>query len=115
MRAPPEQQTITSGMRRCRARSTARVMISPTTTPMLPPMKLYSMATTASSSPSRRPTAESAASRRPVAARPAASRSTYGFLSSNCKGSVDSRPRSNAVQAPSSNSEASRCAALIRK
>ena len=114
IRAPPEQQTITSGSRRSSARSAARVMISPTTTPMLPPMKPYSMATTAASIPSIRPTAESAASRRPVAARPASSRCLYGLLSRNSSGSVDSRPRSNSDH-PSSSSEASRCRAVIRK
>ena len=35
-----------SGSRRARARSMARVIFSPTTTPMLPPMKPYSMAAT---------------------------------------------------------------------
>jgi hypothetical protein len=38
MRAPPEQDTMTTGRRSAMARSIARVIFSPTTTPMLPPM-----------------------------------------------------------------------------
>ena len=52
IRAPPEQQTMTTGQRWSMARSMARVIFSPTTTPMLPPMKPYSIA--ASSSRCRR-------------------------------------------------------------
>jgi hypothetical protein len=44
MRAPPEAETITSGWRSSMARSMARVIFSPTTAPMLPPMKRGSMA-----------------------------------------------------------------------
>ena len=44
MRAPPEAETITSGVRRAMARSMARVIFSPTTLPMLPPMKRGSCA-----------------------------------------------------------------------
>jgi hypothetical protein len=44
MRAPPEQETITSGSLSAAAFSMARVTFSPTTTPMDPPMKPYSMA-----------------------------------------------------------------------
>jgi hypothetical protein len=46
MRAPPEQDTIIIGRRVASARSIPLVIFSPTTTPMLPPMKPYSMAAT---------------------------------------------------------------------
>ena len=57
------------------ARSMARVIFSPTTTPMLPPMKPYSIAATTASMPSIRPVAVITASFRPVAAMLASSRS----------------------------------------
>ena len=44
MRAPPEQETMMTGLREESPRSIARVIFSPTTTPMLPPMKAYSIA-----------------------------------------------------------------------
>ena len=46
----------------------ARVTFSPTTTPMLPPMKVYSIAAMTVSMPSRRPVAVTTASFMPVAA-----------------------------------------------
>ena len=52
----------------------ARVIVSPTTTPMLPPMKPYSIAATTARRPSMSPVAETMASRRPVCRRPADSR-----------------------------------------
>ncbi len=67
MRAPPEQHTMTTGHRRSIARSMARVIFSPTTTPMLPPMKPYSIAPTIVSMPSIRPDAAMIASLSPVA------------------------------------------------
>ena len=62
MRAPPEQETITSGSRSATARSTARVTFSPTTTPMEPPMKPYSMTAITVGMPSMGATAETRAS-----------------------------------------------------
>ena len=59
--------TIT-GWRRSRAISMARVIFSPTTTPMLPPMNVYSIAATTTSRPSSRPDATITASFRPVLA-----------------------------------------------
>ena len=58
MRAPPEQQTMTTGMRPSIARSIARVIFSPTTTPMLPPMKAYSIDATIVWMPSIAPDAD---------------------------------------------------------
>ena len=46
MRAPPEQETTTRGSFSSSARSMQRVTFSPTTTPIEPPMKAYSMAAT---------------------------------------------------------------------
>jgi hypothetical protein len=67
MRAPPEHEMMMTGCRRSSAISTARVSFSPATTPMLPPMKLYSIAAMTTSSPSRRPVATMTESLRPVA------------------------------------------------
>ena len=72
--APPEHETITIGIRRSSARSIPRVIFSPTTTPMLPPMKPYSIAATIVSMPSSAPVATITASLRPVAATPASRR-----------------------------------------
>ena len=54
MRAPPEHETMMTGWRRSSAISMARVIFSPTTTPMLPPMNVYSIAATTTSRPSSR-------------------------------------------------------------
>ncbi len=62
IRAPPEQDTTITGRRASSARSMARVIFSPTTTPMLPPMKPYSIAATSASMPSMRPVAHTTAS-----------------------------------------------------
>ena len=51
MRAPPEQETMMTGSFRAMARSMPRVIFSPTTTPMLPPMNPYSIAETTVSIP----------------------------------------------------------------
>ena len=55
-------------------RAAARAIFSPTTTPMLPPMKPYSMETSSSASPSIAPVAVITASRSPVAAIPSCRR-----------------------------------------
>ena len=52
IRAPPEAETIIKGVFEASARSTARVIISPTTAPMLPPMNAYSI-TLATTGPSQ--------------------------------------------------------------
>src|SRR5947207_1858572 len=51
MRAPPEAQTTTSGMRSASARSARRVSFSPTTEPMLPPRKAKSKTPSATRAP----------------------------------------------------------------
>ena len=70
-----------------KGRSAARVTFSPTTAPIDPPMNPKSMATTATRVPSMRPSPQTAASRRPVASCAAATRSGYGFWSTNPSGS----------------------------
>jgi hypothetical protein len=66
MRAPPEQETITSGSFLAMQRSMARVIFSPTTAPILPPMKLNSMALAMSGLLSSSPSPVSRASFMPV-------------------------------------------------
>ena len=80
MRAPPEAETTISGVRvRCE-RSMARVIFSPITAPMLPPMNLGSMAQMWTVAPfefpDRRKSARLSATSRPawLAAAP-----VYGF------------------------------------
>ncbi len=51
MRAPPEAEIMMIGVRVSVAFSIARVIASPTTAPMLPPMKEYSMALTITGRP----------------------------------------------------------------
>ncbi len=114
MRAPPEHDTMMTGSRPSIARSIARVIFSPTTTPMLPPMKPYSIAATTVSMPLIRPVAVITASFRPVAAMLVSSRWRYGLVSVNFSGSVDVRPRSYSCQSPS-NSARSRSLAVRRK
>jgi hypothetical protein len=75
IRAPPEQLTTTSGIRRESASSAPSVIFSPTTTPMLPPMKLYSIAAMTSGRLSIVPVPTMMASFRPVERIAAASRS----------------------------------------
>ena len=96
------------------ARSMARVTFSPTTTPIDPPMKPYSMAPMTVRRPPTRPTAETSASQESVLAFPARSRSAYGRLSRKPRGSALTRPRSNSSQAPSK-SMSSRSRAEMRK
>ncbi len=94
IRAPPEHDTITTGARRSIARSMDRVIFSPTTTPMLPPMKGYSIAAITVSMPSSLPVAVTTASFIPVEAMVASSRFLYGLVSWNSSGSVDTRSAS---------------------
>ncbi len=66
IRAPPDAHTMMSGTRSASARSAARVIFSPTTTPMLPPMKAYSIAAITTGMPSMAPVPMMTASLRPV-------------------------------------------------
>src|ERR1035438_6778651 len=64
MRAPPEAETISKGWKFAMERSIARMIISPTTEPMLPPIKRGSMAQICTARPPRRPDAAIIASAR---------------------------------------------------
>ena len=66
MRAPPDADTIISGVFVSIARSTERVIISPTTVPMLPPIKPYSITLMITVRPSTLPRALITASFKPV-------------------------------------------------
>ena len=66
MRAPPEAQTIKTGIPWAVAVSIRRVSFSPTTEPIEPPMKLKSMAPIAKGRPSIRQMPVLTASLRPV-------------------------------------------------
>ena len=103
-----------SGTRRSSARSTARVIFSPTTTPIDPPMKWYSIEATIVSIPSMRPVATTTASVRPVACEPAARRALYGLVSVKPSGSVETSRSSMTSNGPS-NSVRSRSVAVSRK
>ena len=80
MRAPPEAETTIAGMRSVSAASKQRAIFSPTTLPMLPPMKRKSNRPMATGWPSMRPVPHTAASRRPVLMCAASSRSGYALL-----------------------------------
>ena len=51
IRAPPELEQVISGIRRPSACSAARLTFSPTTEPMLPPMKAKSRTQSSTGSP----------------------------------------------------------------
>ncbi len=75
MRAPPEADTMISGIRSSSARRPTRTIFSPTTEPIEPPMNLKSITARAMGSPSRVPVPVRTASSRPAFFRLAASRS----------------------------------------
>ena len=66
MRAPPEHDTMITGSFLSVARSIACVIFSPTTEPIDPPMKLYSIAQITTLIPSSFPSAHKTASPRPT-------------------------------------------------
>src|SRR5580693_4544416 len=114
MRAPPEQEITIRGWRVSMANSTPRVTFSPTTAPIEPPMKLNSIAQTTTGRPASCPSAVITASFMPSFLRASLRRVAYGFVSTNCRGSVDVIPASCSVQRPSS-SISKRCFAFILK
>ncbi|CKR73373.1 Uncharacterised protein [Mycobacterium tuberculosis] len=73
MRVPPELGDASSGSRSAVARSTAAVIRSAAATPIEPPRKSNSQATTATRRPNTRPSPVCTDSSAPVAARAAAS------------------------------------------
>ena len=66
IRAPPEHDTISTGIRRSSASSMPRTIFSPTTTPIEPPMKPYSIDATTAATPLMLPTPTITASFWPV-------------------------------------------------
>ena len=94
MRAPPEAETTITGHRSAMDRSMARVIFSPITEPMLPPMNFGSIAQMFTWRAISLPLAEISASFRLVAARVAFRRSLYGFESTKFSGSLDISSRS---------------------
>ena len=89
--APPEHDTISIGARRSSASSMPRTIFSPTTTPIEPPMKPYSIDATTASRPLIRPMPTITASFCPVDFCVAASRALYGLVSVKVSGSFDVR------------------------
>jgi hypothetical protein len=75
MRAPPLDTMQMNGMRRSAAISRAEATFSPTTLPMLPPMKLKSNTASTQSRPLMRAVPVTTASFRPVSRRARSSRS----------------------------------------
>jgi hypothetical protein len=75
IRAPPDAETMTTGSCLSIASSIARASFSPTTEPMLPPMKKKSMIVTATGLPPSVAMPESAASFMPVSRCAASNRS----------------------------------------
>ncbi len=115
MRAPPEAETMISGIFASSERSIARVIISPTTAPMLPPMNAYSMELTITRRPSSFPCALITASFSPVSRCACRNRDEYGFRSTNLRGSVDDKFASKVSYSFSSSNNASRIRASMRK
>ena len=115
IRAPPLHDTITTGIRRSTATSIPRTSFSPMTTPMLPPMKPYSIAAAITGSPSIVPAPTMSASLSPVALRLEARRAAYGLVSVKVSGSLEARAASCSTHCSSSNSVRSRSAAVSRK
>ena len=87
MRAPPELQTATSGRSSPAASSALRQSFSPTTLPMLPPMKPKSMTASTQGVPSMLALPVTIASVRPVLACASRTRSGYGSRSVKRSGS----------------------------
>ena len=75
MRAPPEAAKISAGTRRSSARSNTRVIFSPTTEPIEPPMNSNTKKPVSTSMPSILPASASRASTSPLDLREDLSRS----------------------------------------
>ncbi len=115
IRAPPDAETTTRGMRSACAASAARATFSPTTAPIEPPMNPKSMTQMEIRRPSIRPVPQTAASRRPVATWAAVIRSGYGFWSTKPSASTEIRPASRSSKVPASRSSSRRAGADNRK
>ena len=91
MRAPPDAEITSSGIRRSSASSAPRVIDSPTAPPMLPPMKPKSIPATTSGLPSIVPVPKRPPDFAPDFFWAALIRSGYGFESTNESASSGSR------------------------
>src|SRR5881396_696277 len=98
MRAPPEDETTTRAERFSSDRSMARVIFSPTTEPIDPPMKLYSMADKTTGTPSMCPSTLTTASRTPTFSGRDVRLSLYGLVELNSSGSVRSEEHTSELQ-----------------
>ncbi len=97
MRAPPDAATISSGCRVSCARSTARAIVSPTTAPILPPIKLYSITLSTYAMLSQQPQRIHNGVVRPVSAWGLGKPALVGLRSVKSRGSVDFDSRSTSV------------------
>ena len=117
MRAPPEHETMITGRRAARcASSMPRTIFSPTTTPIEPPMKLYSIEAidgldAVDAADADDDGVRTGRWRRCVFAR----RALYGLVSVNLSGSFERRFGASSSQRSSSNSVFRRSVAVIRK
>src|SRR5687767_4396639 len=115
MRAPPDAETMTSGRRSARARSAIRVIFSPTTLPIEPPMNAKSIAAIAAGMSPMRANPVMTASRSPVFVRAAVMRAGYGLESENARGSPEVISTSCSSNEPLSMRSSMRSRARIRK
>ena len=115
MRAPPLEQMAMNGSLRRAASSRARVTFSPTTEPILPPMKAKSETAITACQPAMRPTPVITASCSPVRSCARASRSGYGIWSEKRSGSMETSSRFTSSKVSSSTSMFRRSAADIGK
>jgi hypothetical protein len=92
---------MTTGICAAMARSMPRAIFSPTTTPMLPPMKPYSIDATTAGMPSMAPVATITASFIPVLSIDALSLDLYGLVSVKPSGSVETSSLSYSIHSPS--------------
>ena len=108
MRAPPELETVSSGVPRSIAESQARENFSPTALPIEPPMNEKSITASSTGWPSivARPT--TIASARPVLSSASASRSTYGRRSKKPSGSAERTSAASSTNLPGSASHSIR-------
>ena len=104
IRAPPDFEMTTKGIFFSKACLAARVIFSPTTEPMEPPIKAKSMQATTKASPIDFPTAMRIASLRLVFLWAAFRRSLYFLVSSNFKKSLERRSASSSSNSLSSKS-----------
>lgn len=115
MRAPPELQTATSGRSSPAASSALRQSFSPTTLPMLPPMKPKSMTARTHGVPSMLAVPVTIASLRPVLACASRTRSGYFSISVKSRGSSVVTMVQSSRKAPSSVSWRMRSRAPMRR